>query len=192
MDRGARRPGVAPVLPARDRRGDLLEIGERHAVGDEARRPVRDRGLDAGVCFWFGLDDCGHAASLGSQRDEITRVVAVSRSRSRTECGRQRLDLFRIERDARPRRRSAPATSAASVPGSGRRPRRATAARRARPAPAFDAALRGDRFDRSSPAPGSSRSCPGRKRGCLRRMSCAAMSSIFRMLPVRRPRPSGE
>src|SRR6266853_293451 len=60
VDRGARRPRRAPVLPARDRCRHLLEIGERHAVRDEARRPVGDRCLDAWIYFGFGLDDCGH------------------------------------------------------------------------------------------------------------------------------------
>src|SRR3984957_16909079 len=40
---GAPRPGRAPVVPGRDRGGDLLEVGERHPVGDEARRPMGDR-----------------------------------------------------------------------------------------------------------------------------------------------------
>src|SRR5258706_32961 len=42
-------PGPAPVLPALDPGGHLLEIGEQHAVRDKARRPVSDRGGDARV-----------------------------------------------------------------------------------------------------------------------------------------------
>ena len=57
---GALAPGAAPVLPALDSGGDLLEIGEQHAVRHEARRPMRDRRRDARVgdlCFRF---DFGH------------------------------------------------------------------------------------------------------------------------------------
>src|SRR6267378_3531073 len=42
-------PCRAPVLPALERRGDFLEVGEQHAVRDEARRPVRDGGGNPGV-----------------------------------------------------------------------------------------------------------------------------------------------
>ena len=49
VDRRARAPRLAPVLPAAAARGHLLEVGERHPVRDEARRPVRDRGLDPRV-----------------------------------------------------------------------------------------------------------------------------------------------
>ena len=45
-------PGAAPVVPAGDAGGHLLEIGERHAVRDETRRPMRDRGLDQCVHGW--------------------------------------------------------------------------------------------------------------------------------------------
>ena len=47
--RGARRPGAAPVVIGRDRAGDFLEVGQHHAIGDEARAPMRDRGLEQGV-----------------------------------------------------------------------------------------------------------------------------------------------
>jgi len=56
VDLAALAPCTAPVLPALDSGGDLLEIGEQHAVRDEARRPVRDRRGDArigGFCFCF-------------------------------------------------------------------------------------------------------------------------------------------
>ena len=42
----------APTRPRTSRhsssseRGDFLEIGQRHAVGDKARAPMRDRGLE--------------------------------------------------------------------------------------------------------------------------------------------------
>src|SRR6266705_1771062 len=55
---GALAPGAAPVLPALDPGGDFLEIGEQHAVRDEARRPVGDRRGDArvgGFCFRCGF-----------------------------------------------------------------------------------------------------------------------------------------
>ena len=52
---GARRPGAAPVVPGFERRGDVLEIGQHHALGDEARRPMMDRGGDAGI----GRGDAG-------------------------------------------------------------------------------------------------------------------------------------
>src|SRR3989442_1977325 len=35
-------PRCAPVFPALQRAGDLLEVGEQHGVRDEARRPMRD------------------------------------------------------------------------------------------------------------------------------------------------------
>src|SRR5256885_3399759 len=41
VDLAALAPGAAPVLPALDAGGDLLEIGEQHAVRHEARRPMR-------------------------------------------------------------------------------------------------------------------------------------------------------
>ncbi len=47
--RGAIRPCAAPVVPCGDRGRHLLEIGERHAVRDEARPPMGDRGFDDGV-----------------------------------------------------------------------------------------------------------------------------------------------
>src|SRR5882762_5151998 len=37
-------PCRAPVFPALQRARDFLEVGEQHAVRDEARRPVRDGG----------------------------------------------------------------------------------------------------------------------------------------------------
>src|SRR5207342_139364 len=43
---GALRPCLAPVLPALERAGDLFEVGEQHAIRDEARRPMRDCRLD--------------------------------------------------------------------------------------------------------------------------------------------------
>src|SRR6476660_1244809 len=46
MMRGAIRPGCAPVIVTFELAGDLLEIGEYHAIGDEARTPMRDRGLE--------------------------------------------------------------------------------------------------------------------------------------------------
>ena len=49
MVRGARRPGAAPVVVRRERAGDFLEVGQHDAVGDEARAPMRDRGLEQGV-----------------------------------------------------------------------------------------------------------------------------------------------
>src|SRR4051812_2416204 len=45
----ALRPGGAPVLPALERGGDFLEVGEQHAVRHEPRRPVGDGGGDARV-----------------------------------------------------------------------------------------------------------------------------------------------
>ncbi len=47
--RGARRPGPAPIVIRRHRAGDLLEVGQHHAVGDKARAPMRDRGLEQRV-----------------------------------------------------------------------------------------------------------------------------------------------
>jgi hypothetical protein len=41
-----RRPRLAPVVPARDRRRHLLEVGERDAVGDEPRPPMGNGGSD--------------------------------------------------------------------------------------------------------------------------------------------------
>ncbi|MNC86393.1 hypothetical protein D3C83_20500 [compost metagenome] len=49
VGRGARAPRRAPVLPAVAAGGHLLEIGERHAIDDKARRPVRDRGFNPGI-----------------------------------------------------------------------------------------------------------------------------------------------
>src|SRR5690349_16062291 len=46
MHGGARGPRRAPVFPALELARDLLEVGEQHAVGDEARRPMRDRRCD--------------------------------------------------------------------------------------------------------------------------------------------------
>src|SRR2546425_9869460 len=42
-------PRRAPVFPALERRGDFLEVGEQHAVRDEARGPMRDGGGDPGI-----------------------------------------------------------------------------------------------------------------------------------------------
>src|SRR5258706_10475297 len=42
-------PSAAPVLPALDPGGHLLQVGEQHALRDEARRPVRDRRRDSGI-----------------------------------------------------------------------------------------------------------------------------------------------
>src|SRR5258706_2613035 len=66
VDGGARRPGAAPVLPALAARGHLLEVDERHAVRDEARRPVGDCGFDSRVfhgCLILKLDYRGLAAT---------------------------------------------------------------------------------------------------------------------------------
>ena len=49
VDHRARAPGAAPVLPALDAGSDFLEVGKRHAVRYEARRPVRDRRLYPGI-----------------------------------------------------------------------------------------------------------------------------------------------
>jgi hypothetical protein len=43
VQRCALRPSPAPVVPRPKRLRDLLEVGQRHAVGNEARAPVRDR-----------------------------------------------------------------------------------------------------------------------------------------------------
>src|SRR5882762_2602789 len=42
-------PCRAPVLPALERRGDFLEVGEQHAVRDEARRPMGNRRRNPGI-----------------------------------------------------------------------------------------------------------------------------------------------
>src|SRR3989441_11557543 len=42
-------PCRAPVLPALQRAGDFLEVGEQHAVRDEARRPVGNRRRNPGI-----------------------------------------------------------------------------------------------------------------------------------------------
>jgi len=42
VQRGARRPGATPVLPAVQAARDVLEVREQHAVGNEPRQPVRD------------------------------------------------------------------------------------------------------------------------------------------------------
>ncbi len=47
--RGAFRPGAAPVVIGRELAGDLLEVGQHHAIGDKARAPMRDRGLEQGI-----------------------------------------------------------------------------------------------------------------------------------------------
>jgi len=49
VQRGAARPGLAPRVPRGERGRDLLKVGERYAVGEEARRPMRDRGPHAFV-----------------------------------------------------------------------------------------------------------------------------------------------
>src|SRR5256885_12228411 len=64
VDLAALAPGAAPVLPALDTGGDLLEISEQHAVRHEARRPMRGRRRDArggGVLLW---GDSGHERGL--------------------------------------------------------------------------------------------------------------------------------
>src|SRR6266850_4921887 len=53
MHRGAPAPCPAPVFPALERAGHLLEVGQQHAVRDEPRRPVRDGGLDLCVFHTF-------------------------------------------------------------------------------------------------------------------------------------------
>src|SRR5439155_5939917 len=60
---GALAPGCAPVLPALDPGRNLLEIGEQHAVRDEARRPVGDRRGDARVGGGIFQGRFGHADS---------------------------------------------------------------------------------------------------------------------------------
>src|SRR5665213_2561902 len=47
--RAARRPGAAPIVIRRHRAGHLLEIGQHYAVGDKARAPMRDCGLEQGI-----------------------------------------------------------------------------------------------------------------------------------------------
>src|SRR6476646_7817935 len=49
MVRGACRPGRAPVVVTLELTGDFLEIGQHHAIGDEARPPMRNRGLDLSI-----------------------------------------------------------------------------------------------------------------------------------------------
>src|SRR5688572_29655364 len=46
-------PGCTPVFPPVERGRHFLEVGEQHAVRHEARRPVGDRGADAGVFQTF-------------------------------------------------------------------------------------------------------------------------------------------
>src|SRR5947207_6918663 len=53
MDGRASRPRRAPIVPVLERARDILEIREQHAVRDEPRRPVRDRGLNLGVLQTF-------------------------------------------------------------------------------------------------------------------------------------------
>src|SRR5256885_8435201 len=68
VDLAALAPCAAPVLPALDTGGDLLEIGEQHAVRHEARRPMRDRRRDARVggsrFFSYFFYHVPHAAAL--------------------------------------------------------------------------------------------------------------------------------
>jgi len=67
VDLAALAPGATPVLPALDTGGDLLEIGEQHAVRHEARRPMRDRRRDARVDgFCLGCDS-GHERVFRSE-----------------------------------------------------------------------------------------------------------------------------
>src|ERR1041385_2518188 len=82
VDLAAVAPGAAPVLPALDAGGDLLEIGKQHAVRHEARRPMRDRGRDArvdGSCLGCGF---GHERVFGLESRHY-RVLPTSVS-SRT------------------------------------------------------------------------------------------------------------
>jgi len=46
---GAIAPGGAPVVVTPQRAGDLFEIGEHDTVGDEARSPMGDGGIQSGV-----------------------------------------------------------------------------------------------------------------------------------------------
>jgi len=57
--RGARRPGPAPVVIRRHRAGDLFEVGQHDAVGDKARAPMRDGGLEP----WVGRRSRRHSAA---------------------------------------------------------------------------------------------------------------------------------
>jgi hypothetical protein len=45
MHVAARHPRPAPVAPGGQASGDILEVGQRNAIGNQARRPVRERGL---------------------------------------------------------------------------------------------------------------------------------------------------
>src|SRR5467141_4043154 len=64
--RGPQAPGGAPVVPAFDLAGYLLEISQQHAVRDKARRPVRYGRLDSHVSahrnssWWRRLVSQGH------------------------------------------------------------------------------------------------------------------------------------
>src|SRR5256885_13965569 len=73
VDLAALAPGAAPVLPALDPGGDLLEIGEQHSVRHEARRPVRDRRRDVRVLGFRFQFDVGHKYDRSASADMAAR-----------------------------------------------------------------------------------------------------------------------
>src|SRR5882762_2517067 len=79
VDGGARGPGVAPVVPSFEFCGDLLEIRIQDAVGDEARRPMRYRGLNVQV-----LAQADTARRLVGTRSCHFAPSSTSPSRART------------------------------------------------------------------------------------------------------------
>ena len=142
--------------------GDVLEVGEQHAVGNEPRRPMRDRGLNPCVdsldflqCLQDALGGKRHARDARVERSERVvdrvhdRAPARRRCRPRRRPWRRAATAASASRRARRRCRasrppSAPGSRPWSRSGAGRPgcrgiPRRA---RRRCPAPRRRAAAR--------------------------------------------------
>ena len=82
MVRGARRPGAAPVVIRRERAGDFLEVGQHHAIGDKARAPMRDRGLEQGI----GRHASSHCGVPANRIDSCCTDSSSARVRMRVAC----------------------------------------------------------------------------------------------------------
>jgi len=126
-----------------------------------------------------------------SQRDEISRIVALARPGTRSECGREGFDLFRVELNVHRRDVLLEAMFSCLVPGIGKTSSPRDKSHASAILRRLYAALCRDRFERLHQLEVLLEIARAEARR-LRRISCAAMSSIFLMLPVRSPRPSGE
>src|SRR5262249_42556326 len=103
VHRSPRRPGPTPVVPGDERTGYVLEIGKRHPVGNETRRPMRDRRGDARIDGLFSRCGCHRGYPCCRSEECATNVARIPRSRVEdaqsviraTKEGRQMFEAFR-------------------------------------------------------------------------------------------------